>query len=639
MKRVLLTFILAVAAQAFAIPLQVNYQGQLTRSDGTPLDTTVAMTFRFWDNAVGEGVAYWVELWPSVTVTNGLFNVTLGANTPLTDSVFDHPQLWMGIRMGTDSEMTPRVRLVSVGYSYRVGTVDDAAGGTIAGDVNISGKANIGSGNANTGTAAFVAGQNNAASGAYSTVGGGVNNFARGQLAVVAGGGSTIVADSNSALGVTSVVSGGAANVASGTAATVSGGGRNTASGSRATVGGGRLNRAAGDYSVVAGGGGGTSADSNLALGLASVVSGGESNRATGNWAVIAGGQQNSAAAFAAVGGGYNNTAADYTSIAGGSSNAASAPSSTIGGGGGNSTSGVGATVGGGYFNHARGDYSVISGGGGLLFSDSNSVLGSNSVIGGGSSNVIYGTHSVISGGASNCDSGSYAAVVGGFACEANGDYSIAGGRGSRASGDYSIALGRRAAAPGNGCIVIADGVNANFSHPDTLDNTFSVRATGGVWIKTNSALTSGVVLYGGSSTWQSNSDSTLKRNIRPVSTREILNKVVAMPMNRWSYKSQDESIEHIGPMAQDFWNAFRVGGDSLRISTIDPSGVALAAIQELAKQLEEERTAVRHYETRNLKLEEVVAQQAVRHDAELAELRAMVQSLISQNQQTALQR
>jgi hypothetical protein len=53
----------------------------------------------------------------------------------------------------------------------------------------------------------------------------------------------------------------------------------------------------------------------------------------------------------------------------------------------------------------------------------------------------------------------------------------------------------------------------------------------------------------------------------------------------QWSYKAQDPSIEHIGPMAQDFWKQFHVGDSDTTISTIDPSGIALAAIQELAAQ------------------------------------------------------
>jgi hypothetical protein len=43
--------------------------------------------------------------------------------------------------------------------------------------------------------------------------------------------------------------------------------------------------------------------------------------------------------------------------------------------------------------------------------------------------------------------------------------------------------------------------------------------------------------------------------------------------------------------MAQDFWRLFHVGDDSLGISTIDPDGIALAAIQELHRMTQELKT------------------------------------------------
>jgi hypothetical protein len=111
------------------------------------------------------------------------------------------------------------------------------------------------------------------------------------------------------------------------------------------------------------------------------------------------------------------------------------------------------------------------------------------------------------------------------------------------------------------------------------------MRASGGTWIFSNAAQTSGVLLAAGANAWVAVSDSTKKRNIRLVNTKEVLDKVAALPIKQWSYKSQDPSIEHIGPMAQDFWKLFHIGDDSLGISTIDPAGIALAAIQELQKQ------------------------------------------------------
>jgi hypothetical protein len=100
----------------------------------------------------------------------------------------------------------------------------------------------------------------------------------------------------------------------------------------------------------------------------------------------------------------------------------------------------------------------------------------------------------------------------------------------------------------------------------------------------TNEFLTAGVTMGVGASGWTSVSDSTLKRNRCNVDTREILERVIALPIQQWSYKAQDPSIEHIGPMAQDFWKQFHLGDDSLGINEIDPAGIALAAIQELAK-------------------------------------------------------
>jgi hypothetical protein len=43
-----------------------------------------------------------------------------------------------------------------------------------------------------------------------------------------------------------------------------------------------------------------------------------------------------------------------------------------------------------------------------------------------------------------------------------------------------------------------------------------------------------------------------------------------------------------MGPMAQDFYAAFGLGGSETTITTIDPDGVSLAAIQGLNQKLEE---------------------------------------------------
>ncbi|MEO8740656.1 MAG: hypothetical protein ABI537_13275, partial [Casimicrobiaceae bacterium] len=52
------------------------------------------------------------------------------------------------------------------------------------------------------------------------------------------------------------------------------------------------------------------------------------------------------------------------------------------------------------------------------------------------------------------------------------------------------------------------------------------------------------------------------------------------------NWKSQDDSIRHMGPMAQDFRAAFGLGETDTGISTVDADGVALAAIQGLNQKL-----------------------------------------------------
>jgi len=77
-------------------------------------------------------------------------------------------------------------------------------------------------------------------------------------------------------------------------------------------------------------------------------------------------------------------------------------------------------------------------------------------------------------------------------------------------------------------------------------------------------------------------SDRAAKDGVVPVDGRMILAKVASLPLATWRYRTQDESVRHIGPMAQDFRAVFGLGEDDTHISTVDADGVALAAIQGL---------------------------------------------------------
>ena len=92
-------------------------------------------------------------------------------------------------------------------------------------------------------------------------------------------------------------------------------------------------------------------------------------------------------------------------------------------------------------------------------------------------------------------------------------------------------------------------------------------------------------------------SDRNAKENFEPVSTSEVLDKVAALPITRWTFKEMPGQ-PHMGPMAQDFHAAFGLGAGETGIATVDEGGVALAAIQGLNQKVEEQRGQLEKKET-----------------------------------------
>jgi hypothetical protein len=88
--------------------------------------------------------------------------------------------------------------------------------------------------------------------------------------------------------------------------------------------------------------------------------------------------------------------------------------------------------------------------------------------------------------------------------------------------------------------------------------------------------------------TWTNASSRDFKDQFADINGDELLEKVNQLNIQKWNYKGTDES--HIGPIAEEFKELFDVGvkDDKKHISTIDASGVALKAIQELNKKLAE---------------------------------------------------
>lgn len=462
------------------------------------------------------------------------------------------------------------VRLDAAGDSVGIGTSSPSEKLDVVGNIVVNGKAAIGPGNSNIGLNAFVTGSTNSASGDYSTVsgsedtasgtyatiGGGWRNLASGSQSTIAGGRGN-VADL-----LYSTIGGGFNNKSQGSKATVAGGAGNSALATSSTVGGGENNTASGIFSTVAGG------QSNIADTTSSTVGGGRSNESRGVSSTVAGGRD-------------NNALGDWSTISGGIDNIADTNYSTIAGGRSNQARGTYSAVVGGWVNRALGNWSFIGGG------EADTASGSYSTVCGGSRNIADMSYSTIGGGLSNQARGTRATVAGGQDNIAQGTSStIPGGINNSALGHYSFAAGRRAKANHAGAFVWGDSFAGDVTSSAT--DQFTVRASGGVRFYSNTALTLGVTLSAGGGAWVAVSDSAVKRNIRLVDEFDILEKVARLPISRWSYETQSPDIEHIGPMSQDFYAAFGLGENEKGISTLDPDGVALAAIKALYNENKE---------------------------------------------------
>ena len=146
----------------------IAYQGRLADSSGSPLNGTYAMVFRFYSSSTG-GSALWEEDWTganSVQVSNGLFNVMLGSLNAIPQSLISgNDGLWLGVTVGTDSEMTPRVQIGSVPYAFRANQADRAFGlsapaGGPADALTVDSSGNIGIGAASAAAKLEIDGQN-----------------------------------------------------------------------------------------------------------------------------------------------------------------------------------------------------------------------------------------------------------------------------------------------------------------------------------------------------------------------------------------------------------------------------------------------------------------------------------------------
>jgi hypothetical protein len=107
-----------VAAQA---PTTISYQGRLTDATGQPITTATSVVFAIYSTPTGGSALY--SSTKSVTPDgNGIFTVELG---PFASNVFDGSKRYLGIKVGSDGEMTPRQLLTAGPYSLSTGAIAD----------------------------------------------------------------------------------------------------------------------------------------------------------------------------------------------------------------------------------------------------------------------------------------------------------------------------------------------------------------------------------------------------------------------------------------------------------------------------------------------------------------------------------
>ena len=135
MFRLLFAFMLTLAVPAMAAPGLIHYQGRLTNPSGQPITTPVDITFTFWSAETG-GVQLGSGFSDTDTVTpdaSGIYSTLIGDDPGnlIPASIFAGNSIWLNVRINLEN-LTPRGRIVSVGYALRSAHADTADTATTA---------------------------------------------------------------------------------------------------------------------------------------------------------------------------------------------------------------------------------------------------------------------------------------------------------------------------------------------------------------------------------------------------------------------------------------------------------------------------------------------------------------------------
>lgn len=212
---------------------------------------------------------------------------------------------------------------------------------------------------------------------------------------------------------------------------------------------------------------------------------------------------------------------------------------------------------------------------------------------------------------------GEYALALGSYS-HATESHSVAIGTQTTASGIYSIALGSGCDTNSkDGAMVIGDDTYFATTYSPN-DNCLSMRFTGTYnicqkayelftnWDTTSHSSTTGVYMNSGQSGWSAVCSRAVKENFMPVGGEWVLGRIRSLPITQWNYKGIDPSVKYIGPVAEDFWDAFQLGGtDNKGINSVCIEGVTLAGVKALEARTHEMQEQIESLRAENQALKE----------------------------------
>lgn len=256
-------------------------------------------------------------------------------------------------------------------------------------------------------------------------------------------------------------------------------------------------------------------------------------------------------------------------------------------------------------FTFAGGNQVVASGYGAFAFGDQ--VTASSTVgVGFGSGVTVSGTAG-FSAGASNICSG-FACTAIGYTVAATGQGSTALGYRTGAFGDYTTALGYRAVTCSSdpvannctgtsytGAFIIGDESTTSFVRSQAI-NEFRARFNGGYRLRVSTAANGNTPGAGGNvgcdltvavPSWTCASSRDVKENFKMVGGEDILSNLRSVPFMTFNYINDKSLTRNFGPMAEDFFKAFKLGDNDKSINTHNLASISLAGVKAL-----EERTA-----------------------------------------------